>query len=211
MEKEKTFVINHLVDLTENASYTLIDSLTFENKATLVIKDEKMTVYYEDGDDPTEFEDDYDSLLDLLRDNEWLSVKLMDGNHRWKKYNPNPQSKNIGDCTLRSYCAAFGISWEQAFDIASQIAKENASMIQYVADKVLKEHFLCEEDETYNKKTIKSKDRITINEFAMSHPYGTYILHTNRHQVTVKNGEYWDSWDSGDKKVDTVYLIKKKK
>lgn len=210
MEKEKTFVINHLVDLTEDASYTLIDSLTFENKATLVIKDEKMTVYYEDGDEPTEFEDDYQSLLDLLQDNEWLSVKLMDGNHRWKKYNPNPQSRNIGDCTLRSYCAAFNITWEEAFDIASGIAKENASMIQYVADKVLKEHFECVEDEKYNKKTTKSKDRITVNEFAMSHPYGTYILHTRSHQVTVRNGEYWDSWDSGNKKIDTVYLITKK-
>lgn len=210
MEKEKTFVINHLVDLTEDASYTLVDSLTFENKATLVIKNEKMTVYYEDGSEPTEFEDDYESLLDLLQDNEWLSVKLMDGNHRWKKYNPNPQSKNIGDCTLRSYCAAFNITWEEAFDIASNIAKENASMIQYVSDKVLKEYFECVEDETYNKKTVKAKDRITVNEFAMSHPYGTYILHTRSHQVTVRNGEYWDSWDSGNKKIDVVYLITKK-
>ena len=80
-------------------------------------------------------------------------------------------------------------------------------MIQYVSDKVLTEHFHCTVDETYNKKVVKAKDRITVNEFAMSHPYGTYILHVRQHQVTVKNGEYWDSWDSGNKKVDTVFLM----
>ena len=44
----------------------------------------------------------------------------------------------------------------------------------------------------------------------MTHPYGTYVLGVRQHAVTVKNGEYWDSWDSGDKKVDTVYIVKNK-
>ena len=108
---------------------------------------------------------------------------------------------------MRSYCAAFGITWDKAFDIASRVAKENSSMIQYVADKVLIDEFNCTVDEKYNKKKVKGKDRITVNEFAIAHPYGTYILHVRSHQVTVKNGEYWDSWDSGDKKIDTVYLL----
>ena len=209
MEKEKTFAVNYLIDLTENASYSFIDSYTFNNVATLVINSEKMTVYFENGNDPVDFENDVEALISYINDNEWKVFKLIDGEHRWHKYNPNPKSRNIGDCTLRSYCAAFDIEWNEAFDIASKIAKENSSMIQYVADKVLTEHFNCTVDEKYNKKTIKGKDRITVNEFAMSHPYGTYILHVRSHQVTVKDGEYWDSWDSGKKKVDTVYLLPK--
>ena len=74
----------------------------------------------------------------------------------------------------------------------------------------MKEGFNCEVDPTYNRKTVKSKDRITINAFAMAHPYGTYIVHTHGHLTTVKNGEYWDSWDSGDKKIDVVYNLPKK-
>ena len=206
MDKEKSFVVEHVIDLTENASFTMIDD-NFENKATLVIKDEKMKMYFEDNSPEKDFGDNVDELLEYLSDNNWKFGKFMDGEHRWYKYNPNPKSRKIGDCTLRSYCAAFDITWDEAFDIASTIAKENASMIQYVSTKVLTEYFKCVEDEKYNKKSVKSKDRITVNEFAMSHPYGTYILHIRSHQVTVKDGEYWDSWDCGNKKVDTVFLL----
>ena len=199
------FIIEELVDPNEDNSFSLVDD-NRENKATCVIKDKKVSIYFENGD-IEEFGDDFDSMLKRVDELNYKFIKLMNGNHRWHKYNPNPKSRNIGDCTLRSYCAAFDISWDKAFDIASKIAKENASMIQYVADKVLIDHFNCEIDESFSK--VKAKDRINVNNFAMTHPYGTYILHVRSHQVTVKNGEYWDSWDSGDKKVDKVYIVKK--
>ena len=210
MNKETTFYVNSAIDFSENGAYSLVDK-EFKNIATLVITSDGVVVYFESGAPEMNFKNDYDYAIQFIRDNELTCVKLMSGDKRWKEYNPNPKDRNIGDCTLRSYCAAFGIDWDKAFDIASRVAKENSSMIQYVADKVLTEEFNCYVDEKYNKKTVKSKDRITVNEFAMTHPYGTYILHVRQHQVTVINGEYWDSWDSGKKKVDTVYLLPKSK
>ena len=209
MNKETTFYVNSAIDFSENGSYSLVDS-SLNNNAMVVITDEKVKVYFENGDPEMDFGTDYQRLVDYANENNLTFVKLMSGDKRWKEFNPNPKERNIGDCTLRSYCAAFGISWDKAFDIASKVAKENSSMIQYVADKVLVEEFNCVVDEKYNKKTVKSKDRIKVNEFALSHPYGTYILHVPKHQVTVINGEYWDSWDSGDKKIDTVYIVPKK-
>jgi len=209
MNKETTFYVKHAVDISEDATYSLVNS-ELENRATVIIKDSKMTVYFESGAPEMNF-DDFNDLITFVEDNELTFVKLLEGNKRWKEYNPNPKERNISDCTLRSYCAAFGISWDKAFEIASKVAKENASLIQYVSDKVLTEEFNCVVDEKYNKKTVKGKDRITVNEFAMSHPYGTYILHVRQHQVTVINGMYWDSWDCGKKKVDTVYIVPKKK
>ena len=208
MNKETTFYVNHAVDISEDATYSLVNQ-ELENKASLVIKDSKMIIYFESGAPEMKF-DDFNEVIDFVNDNELTFVKLLAGNKRWKEYNPNPKERNIGDCTIRSYCAAFGLSWDKAFDIASKVAKEESSMIQYVADKVLVEEFNCHVDEKYNKKTVKGKDRITVNEFAMSHPYGTYILHVPKHQVTVINGMYWDSWDSGQKKIDTVYIVPKK-
>ena len=210
MNQEKTLYVNSAIDFSENGSYSLVDS-SLNNNAMVVITDEKVKVYFENGDPEMDFGTDYQRLVDYANENNLTFVKLMSGDKRWKEFNPNPKERNIGDCTLRSYCAAFGISWDKAFDIASKVAKENSSMIQYVADKVLVEEFNCVVDEKYNKKTVKSKDRIKVNEFALSHPYGTYILHVPKHQVTVINGEYWDSWDSGDKKIDTVYIVPKKK
>lgn len=200
------YVIETYLDPKEDASYSLITE-DGENKATLVIKDEKVAIYFEDNTIEN-FDEDFSQMLARVQELNLKFMKLQNGNNRWKKYNPNPKSRNIGDCTLRSYCAAFDIDWEKAFDIASRVAKEQSSMIQYVADKVLIDHFGCTKDMEYKKNT-KPKDRITVNEFAMTHPYGTYILHVRQHQVTVKNGEYWDSWDSGDKKVDNIYFVKK--
>jgi hypothetical protein len=207
----KTFVINEIVDATENNSFSLVDS-DLNNKGTVLIKDGKITLYWENGDPEINFDEDYESLVEFVKDSDLNFIKLRNGNRRWVSYNPNPKSRNIGDCTLRAYCAAFGIDWDKAFDIASKIAKANSSMIQYMFPKIMEDHFGCEKDPDYNKKGRKAqtKDRITVNEFAMTHPYGTYVLGVRQHAVTVKNGEYWDSWDSGDKKVDTVYIVKNK-
>lgn len=204
------FEIRHTVNLDENVNFSLIDK-NFENKATLVIKDALLTIYFEDPDQPEkEFGQDYQKMLDYAYSNGWTFVKLTEGNRRWESYQPNPKSKNVGDCTLRCYCSAFGIDWNEAFDIASQFAKERCVLIPNVADPVLKDYFGCTVDPKYNKKSTKKEDRITINEFAMTHPYGTYILMVRNHIVTCKNGFYYDSWDSGDKKVDTVYLPPRK-
>lgn len=205
MDRNTTFFINSAIDVTENASYSLIDSTSLENKATLIIKDDEYIIYFRSGAPEMKFTI-FDDVIKFVEDNELTFVKLLAGDDHWFEYNPNPEGRNISDCTLRSYCAAFDITWDEAFDIASKVAKENSSMIQYVADKVLTEEFHCIVDEKYNKKSVKSKDRITVAEFALSHPYGTYILHVRQHQVTVIDGKYWDSWDSGKKKIDTVYL-----
>lgn len=207
----KTFVINEIVDATENNSFSLVDS-DLNNKGTVLIKDGKITLYWENGDKEINFDEDYENMVKFVKESNLNFIKLRNGNRRWACYNPNPKSRNIGDCTLRAYCAAFGIDWDKAFDIASKIAKDNSSMIQYMFPKIMEDHFGCEKDPDYNKngRKAQTKDRITVNEFAMTHPYGTYVLGVRQHAVTVKNGEYWDSWDSGDKKVDTVYIVKNK-
>jgi len=199
-------VIETYLDPTEDASYSLVNE-DGENKATLVIKDGAVSIYFEDGK-IEEFKDDFNKMLDRVNELDLKFMKLQNGSHRWHKYNPNPKSRNIGDCTLRAYCAAFDMDWNKAFDIASKIAKDNSSMIQYMFDKIMTEHFNCEKDIEY-RKTTKPKDRITVNSFAMTHPYGTYVLGIRQHAVTVKNGEYWDSWDCGDKKVSDIYIVKK--
>lgn len=41
-------------------------------------------------------------------------------------------------------------------------------------------------------------DVYTVRDFCIDNPRGTYILATDGHVVTVRNGRYYDSWDSGN-------------
>ena len=144
MEDKNFFIVNHVIDMDEDASYSLVDG-NLNNNATVVIKDSEITVYFEDQSEEKKFGDDYESLLDFVNSKQWNFIKLMNGNHRWRNYNPNPKSHNTGDCSLRAYCAAFGKTWEEAYDIASKIAKENGYIMDatQACDKILKEGFNC--------------------------------------------------------------------
>ncbi len=37
----------------------------------------------------------------------------------------------------------------------------------------------------------------TIRDFAYDHPFGTYLVGTGKHVVTIIDGNYYDTWDSG--------------
>lgn len=47
----------------------------------------------------------------------------------------------------------------------------------------------------------------SIADFAKEHPYGKYIVATGKHVVAVVNGNYIDSWDSGNEVPIYYYKI----
>ena len=114
---DKIGCVRYVVDFKENASYSLVDS-NYQNKATAVIHDENITVYFKDRSTPKEFGNGTDKFLSWIKDNDLLFIKLT-GEKRWHEFNPNPKQKKIGDCTLRAYCAAFKnlFQWEEHLNI----------------------------------------------------------------------------------------------
>ena len=50
-------------------------------------------------------------------------------------------------------------------------------------------------------------DCFTVKDFAEANPHGVYVLGPHEHAVAVIDGDWWDSWDSGDT-VPTYYFIK---
>lgn len=200
---QTTFKINEVIDITENNTLSLIND-EIENQGTVVIKDMNVDVYYPNGEHE-EYGEDFQKLLDKVQNNGWMFIKLLKGDTRWKEFNPNPKGKNVNDCSIRAYCKANDMTWDEAFDLACRVAKEEKDIINSskVCHKILTEHLGW----TLNaeSKKVKSKDRITVQEFALSHNYGTYVLHVKGHLVTVKDGWIYDSWDSGQKKVTHFY------
>lgn len=203
LTKDNVRHIPQIIDITEDCTMTVIDE-QLNSIGTVVIHKGEVTLYKE-SEEPEKFKS-FDGLLKTMNDMDWNFYKFIDGNHRWHEYNPNPKKKNVGDCSLRAYCAAFGWTWEEAFEKSSEIAKDEAIMMDThkTCEKVMEgEGYVLDEEF----KKSKRKD-LTVNEFALTHPYGTYFLNTHGHLLCVKDGEYWDSWDSGKKKVRRIYIKK---
>lgn len=45
----------------------------------------------------------------------------------------------------------------------------------------------------------------TVRDFCREHPYGTYLLALGTHVVAVKNGNYYDIWDSGNEQIKSYW------
>ena len=197
------FVVSTAINILDDSAFSLIDK-DFNQHAVCVIKNKEITVYFADKT----FKNfrTPDDLIDYMREEKLRFKKIRTF---WKKFNPNPFKRKTGDCTLRAYCAAFGISWNCAYDKASKRAKEEGYILDdtKIVEKILCEVFKCQVSSLYNKKMVKVKDRRTVKDWAMSNPYGTFICHVPGHLVTIRDGKYYDNWDSGDKKIDTIYLV----
>lgn len=61
----------------------------------------------------------------------------------------------------------------------------------------------------YNRKLIPNTcpDCYSVRQFCEEHPEGRYLLGTGTHVVTVIDGDYYDTWNSGDE-VPIYYFTK---
>ena len=112
---------------------------------------------------------------------------------RWKQYNPNPVSRNVGDCAVRAVSAALGVDWETAFSMIAENAFQMADMpsSDAVWGSVLREH-------GFRGYAVPNTcpDCYTAEDFARDHPQGIYTLAFGGHTATVRDGMILDSWDS---------------
>jgi hypothetical protein len=119
----------------------------------------------------------------------------------FKKYNPNPEAYRTDDCTIRALTKAFDVSWDDAYDALAEHGRELGDMMHknWVWGDLLIE-------KGYSRYTLPNTCPrcYTVADFAKDHPVGTYILGTGEHVVAVVDGDWYDTWDSGDE-VPIIY------
>ena len=113
----------------------------------------------------------------------------------WIYANPNPQKKQVPDCVIRAICIALNKSWFEISDELYEVARHDCSV---TSDDNVWGHFLYQLGFKPFLLPGECPKCITINEFTKMYPYGTYIIGTGYHAVAVINGNYYDSWDSGN-------------
>lgn len=112
----------------------------------------------------------------------------------YQSYNPNPDGARVGDCTVRAISKALGDGWEKTYIMLCiygflhhDMPSANAVWGAYLKSKGFRRHVIPD----------SCPDCYTVSDFAADHPDGTYILAISGHVVAVKDGSYFDSWDSG--------------
>ena len=111
-------------------------------------------------------------------------------------FNPNPLNKNIGDCAIRAFCAATDTDWETAY---VKIVLRGFSMRDMPSADDVWGSQLRSEGFTHHILPNTCPYCYTVRDFCEDRRHGTYVLGTGTHAVAVIDGNYYDSWDSGDK------------
>lgn len=111
-------------------------------------------------------------------------------------YNCNPCGKSVGDCTVRAISKALGQTWEKTYVglalegfCRGDLPNADSVWGPYLKQRGFRRYLLPD----------TCPDCYTIGDFAEEHPEGTFILSMpGRHVVAVVDGDWWDSWDSGN-------------
>lgn len=110
-------------------------------------------------------------------------------------YNPNPRHRSTGDCVIRALSKALGQTWDEIYaglSVEGFTLKDwgNADNVwgRYLRRHGFQRHFIPDD----------GLGDYTVSDFAEDNPCGTFVLSVpGHHVVTVVDGEYCDSWDSG--------------
>ena len=111
------------------------------------------------------------------------------------EYNPNPSKKLVGDCVIRGITKVTNSDWKSVYiDILLQGYKMNdmpSSNSVWGA---------CLYSKGFRRYVIPNTcpDCYTVKDFCRDHLKGVYLLATGSHVIAVEDGNYYDTWDSGD-------------
>ena len=110
-------------------------------------------------------------------------------------YNPNPLNLSVNDCTVRAISKATNMSWKETY-----------------LNLLIQGYMMCDVPssnrvwgELLNRFGFKRRllpdtcpNCYTVRDFCQDFPTGIYLLGTGEHVVTIIDGDYYDSWDSGN-------------
>ena len=111
------------------------------------------------------------------------------------KVNPNPYGSYVGDCVVRALSIALDQDWYSTY---IELVVQGFAMCDMPSSNRVWAELL----KSYGFRSRMLPDTCprcyTIRDFCGEHFTGTYIVGTGTHVVAVIDGDYYDSWDSGD-------------
>ena len=120
------------------------------------------------------------------------------------RYNANPNGNKTIDCSVRAVSLLLGQTWDETYIGVFCVGYRMKDMPS--SDAVWRS-YLRRKGYTLTPLPNTCPDCYTVRDFCNDFPYGRYLLKLNEHVVTVVNGNYYDTWDSGNE-VPIYYYSK---
>ena len=122
----------------------------------------------------------------------------------WRYYNPNPSGNlRAGDCVIRAISKATDKSWHTVY---AEISAYGYALGDWGNANAVWDAYL--RDRGYTRAIVPNTcpNCYNVADFAADYESGTVVLGTGHHAVCVKDGDYYDSWDSGAEMPIYYYL-----
>lgn len=109
--------------------------------------------------------------------------------------NVNPASNIVGDCVVRAIAFATNQDWDSVYlwlclqgYVMKDMPNSNNVWGVYLRTRGFERHIIPN----------TCPDCYTVRDFCHDNPTGSFVLATGSHVIAVVNGDYYDTWDSGD-------------
>lgn len=121
-------------------------------------------------------------------------------------HNANPLSKNVEDCVIRAISTVLDEDWNNVF---LDLTAEAYMFKDLINSNVVWGSYLIYLG--FEKFNIPNTCPIcyTVKDFTRDHPKGRFVLGDGQHAIAVIDGNYYDTYDSGDKIVLFYYERRK--
>ena len=114
----------------------------------------------------------------------------------YRYFNPNPLGKETSDCVVRAICAVTGKPWNEVYLGLMQTGFELKEM---PSSNSLWREYLHRLGFVRTAIPDTCPDCYTVRDFCKDHQQGRFVLATGTHAIGVVDGDYFDTWDSGNK------------
>ena len=123
----------------------------------------------------------------------------------WIKCNPNPLGKQTSDCVVRAIAIATEQSWKRTYRELCDFGEIECEM---PSANVVWGQYLRHHGSTQFLLPAACPQCITVRAFCEKYPEGTYVIGTGSHAVAVIDGDYYDSWDSGNETPSYFWRVR---